>query len=174
MADDQSQNKLFEEARKLLNKGVDGDKKAASSAFEKFSIIRQANPHSALIEAYYGSSVALLARDAVHPLDKADKALEGLDALDQAISKEPNHKEIRLLRASVCVKLPESYFHRSITAIEDFNLLLNHYKKDPNYLSQKQVSEILKNLAAAYQNIGKQDEAEAVLQRLSQVNPKKK
>jgi tetratricopeptide (TPR) repeat protein len=170
---DDEHKKLFDEAKKVLNKGVDGDKNAAISAFEKFSIFRKAYPDSALIEAYYGSAVALLARDAIHPLDKADKAQEGLDALDLAVSKDPNQKEIRLLRASVCVKLPESYFQRSITAIEDFNFLLNLYQKDPSSLSNKQVTEILKNLAAAYQNVGKLIEAKAILQLLSQVNGKK-
>ncbi|NOU99726.1 tetratricopeptide repeat protein [Paenibacillus planticolens] len=174
MEDDITHKKDFKEAIKLLSKGVDGDKKAANSAFEKFSKLREINPDSAMLEAYYGSSVALVARDAVHPLEKADKAQEGLDALNRAVSLDPQRKEIRLLRANVCVRLPESYFHCSKMAIEDFTLLLNLYEKDASYLPQKQVSEILKNLAEAYYNVGKPVEAQVVLQRLAKQNSKNK
>ncbi|WP_248893754.1 hypothetical protein [Bacillus methanolicus] len=71
-------------------KGVDGDKKAVKIAYEIFLKLRKTEPDNALIEAYYGSTLALLGRDAVQPLEKADKAQEGLDSLNQAISMDPN------------------------------------------------------------------------------------
>jgi hypothetical protein len=166
--------KQFEEGKMFLMKGVDGDKKAVKIAYEIFLKLRKSEPENALIEAYYGSTLALLGRDAVQPLEKADKAQEGLDSLNQAISMDPNHKEIRLLRANVCQRLPESFFHCSQTAIEDFSFLLERYKEDPSYLTNKQVRGLIKDLSAAYQNVGKFREANEVLQRLTQLTSKKK
>jgi lipopolysaccharide biosynthesis regulator YciM len=163
----------FKEAKMLHNKGVDGDKKAVKIANEELLKLRETEPDNALIEAYYGSSLALLARDAVKPLEKADKAQEGLDALNRAVTLDPNQKEIRLLRANVCLRLPESFFQCSKTAIEDFSFLLDRNQESSSYLTQTQVSEILRNLSTAYQNAGKPDEANMVLQRLAQNEFKK-
>ncbi|MEF3307207.1 tetratricopeptide repeat protein [Paenibacillus sp. GYB003] len=174
MAKESASQKLFEEAKRLHHKGVDGDKKAVKEAFEKLAKLRSAEPKNALIEAYYGSSLALMGRDAAQPLERAEKAQHGLDALDRAVSMDPNRKEIRMLRANVCVRLPELYFQSSKIAIEDFNYLLERYKANPEYLTKKQVGDILKNLSTAYQNAGKPDQAKATLQRLAKLDGKKK
>jgi hypothetical protein len=166
--------KQFEEAKKLHNNGVDGDKKAVIKANEMLLKLREAEPENALIEAYYGSTFVLLGRDSVKILERADKAQEGLDALNRAVSLDSNHKEIRWLRGNICLRLPESFFHCSETAIEDFTFLLDHYKENSNYLTPKQVREVLRNLSAAYQNAGKPDKANSVLQRLDQLELKKK
>jgi hypothetical protein len=166
--------KQFEKGKKLLMKGVEGDKKAVKIAYEIFLKLRKTEPGNALIEAYYGSSLVLLGRDAVQPLEKADKALEGLDSLNQAISMDPNQKEIRMLRANVCMRLPESFFHCSQTAIEDFSFLLDRYKADTSYLTNKQVRGIMEDLSTAYKNAGKLSKANEVLQRLNQLTSKKK
>lgn len=165
--------KQLKEAEKLHQKGVDGDKRAVKAAYEKLAKLRSEEPGNALVEAYYGSTLTLLARDAAKPLEKAEIAQNGLDSLDKAISMDPNHKRIRLLRANVCVKLPESYFHCSKSAIEDFNFLLDRYKEDSEYMSKKQVIAILRNLASAYENAGKPDEAKSALQRLAKLERKK-
>ncbi|MGP4039123.1 tetratricopeptide repeat protein [Gracilibacillus sp. D59] len=159
--------KQFEEGKKLFMKGVDGDKKAVKLAYDIFLKLRNTAPNNALIEAYYGSTLALLGRDASQPLEKADKAQEGLDALNQAISKDPNHKEIRMLRSNVCLRLPESFFQCSKVAVEDISFLLNRYQKDSSYLTNNQVRELIKDLSTAYQNMGNPDEASKVLKRLS-------
>jgi tetratricopeptide (TPR) repeat protein len=158
--------KQFEEAKTLHNNGVDGDKKAVIKANEMLLKLREAEPENALIEAYYGSTLVLLARDAVKILERADKAQEGLDALNRAVSLDPNQKEIRWLRGSICLRLPDSFFHCSETAIEDFTFLLDRFKENSNYLTPKQVREVLRNLRSAYQNAGKTDQADAVMQLL--------
>ncbi|WP_191559277.1 tetratricopeptide repeat protein [Metabacillus idriensis] len=174
MADQSVHMKQFEEAKTLHYNGVDGDKKAVIKANGMLLKLREAEPENALIEAYYGSTLVLLGRDAVKILERADKAQEGLDALNRAVSLDSNHKEIRLLRGNICLRLPESFFHCSETAIEDFTFLLDHYKENSNYLTPKQVREVLRNLSAAYQNAGKPDKANSVLQRLDQLERKKK
>ncbi|WP_240468711.1 hypothetical protein [Gracilibacillus sp. YIM 98692] len=166
--------KQFEKGKKLFMKGVDGDKKAVKLAYDIFLKLRDSEPNNALVEAYYGSTLALLGRDAVQPLEKADKAQEGLDALNQAISKNPNHKEIRMLRSNVCIRLPESFFQCSKIAVKDISFMLDRYQKDPSYLTNKQVKELIKDLKTAYQNMGNPDEASKVLQRYSKLTSKKK
>ncbi|MFC5529814.1 tetratricopeptide repeat protein [Cohnella yongneupensis] len=160
----------FEEAKALHNKGVDGDKKAVIQANELLFKLRATEPDDARIEAYYGSTLVLLGRDAVKILEKADKAEEGLDALNRAISLDANIKEIRFLRGNICLRLPESFFHCSKTAIEDFTFLLDRYKENSSYLTQQQVREVLQNLSIAYQNAGQPDQADLVLQRLNQMD----
>lgn len=159
--------KQFEEGKKLFMKGVDGDKKAVKLAYHIFLKLRNSASNNALVEAYYGSTLALLGRDASQPLEKADKAQEGLDALNQAISMDPKDKEIRMLRSNVCLRLPESFFQCSKTAVEDITFLLNHYQKDSSYLTKNQVKDLKRDLRTAYENMGKPDEADRVLERYS-------
>ncbi|WP_148434777.1 hypothetical protein [Gracilibacillus massiliensis] len=147
-----SDTNQFDEGKRIMMKGVNGDKKAVKEAHDIFLGLRKAEANNALIEAYYGSTLTLLARDAVEPIEKADNAQEGLDSLNRAVSINPKNKEIRLLRAKVCLRLPESYFHCSQTAIEDLTYLLNRYKKDSTYLTTDQVQEITKDLHTAQQN----------------------
>ncbi|MCH5583951.1 hypothetical protein MK805_03110 [Shimazuella sp. AN120528] len=164
--------KQFEKGKRVLTKGLDGDKDAVKIACEIFSELRKTEPDNALIEAYYGTVLALLGRDAVQPLEKADKAQEGLNSLNRAVSLDSNHKEIRLLRANVCLRLPESFFYCSQTAIEDFSFLLDRYKEDSSYLTDEQFRKIIEDLSVAYRNAGKLKEANEVLQQLPQLNRK--
>src|SRR5690606_29061165 len=127
----------LDEGRKLLKKAVDGDKKAAKRAHELFGKLREKQPGTPMIEAYYGSTLALLARDAGKPLEKAEKAQDALDILHAAVEMDPHEKEIRLLRANVCLKLPESFFHCAKTAIEDFAYLLQRHEQDKGYLTSR-------------------------------------
>ena len=84
---------------------------------QKFQVIQKMKHDNSLIEAYDGSTLALLGRDAVQPLEKADKVQERLDSLNQAISMDPNQKEIRLLRANVCQQLPPLRASASLSAV---------------------------------------------------------
>ncbi|MCY7486848.1 hypothetical protein [Paenibacillus alvei] len=174
MSSDSNPDKQFKIAKKLLQDGVEGDKKAAKRANEKLVKLRETQPHNALIEAYYGSSLALLSRDAVNLVEKEEKALESLEALNQAVIWDPNEKEIRFLRGSVCLHLPESYFYCSKIAIEDFTFLLDRYQQGSNYLTQKQVREVLRKLSKAYLNIGNKVKSNEILQLLASMHPKKK
>ncbi|SYX85301.1 tetratricopeptide repeat protein [Paenibacillus alvei] len=174
MSSDSTPEKQFKIAKKLLQDGVEGDKQAAKRAHEKLLKLRETQPHHALIEAYYGSSLALLSRDAVKLVEKEEKALESLEVLNQAVEMDPNEKEIRFLRGSVCLHLPESYFYSSSIAIEDFTFLLDRYQQDSNYLTHKQVRRVLRKLSKAYQNSGNPAKANEVSQRLASMYPKKK
>lgn len=132
----------FEEVKKLFRKAIEGDRKAVVNAYNLLEAERRSEPDNALFEAYNGSLLALKARDAVKPLEKADLAQAGLDSLQRAVELDPQHKEIRLLRANVCMRLPDSYFRCANTALDDFRLLLSRNQQSPGYLSSKQVEEI--------------------------------
>ena len=173
MANDGSFEKQLSEIKKLHSAGVDGDPKAVKSANEKLAKLRQSQPGNAIIEAYYGSSLALLARDAVKLPQKAELARESLEALERAIALEPNHKEVRLLRAHVCMRLPDSYFQSAQIAIEDFSFLLNKNQAAAGYLSPSEVRDVLSNLSKAYENAGRTDMVQHVARLLAQWNTKK-
>lgn len=173
MANDGSYEKQLTEIKKLHGEGVDGDQKAVKSANEKLAKLRRSQPGNAIIEAYYGSSLALLARDAVKLLVKEELARESLEALNRAVALDPNHKEVRLIRANVCLRLPDSYFETAQTAIEDFSFLLNRNQATEGYLTPNEVKEVLTDLGKAYQNAGRPEMVQHVAILLAQANTKK-
>lgn len=154
MANGSKQDKLLKEAKKQLEDGIDGDKKAVRGASLLLQRLRDANPGNALVLAYYGSSLALLARDAVKLSDKEEKAIEGLEALSRAVQMEPTHKEVRMLRGSVCLRLPDDYFGSLALAIEDFTYLLDRHAEHDGYLAPKQLKEVASKLASAFREAG--------------------
>ncbi|WP_231587061.1 hypothetical protein [Paenibacillus sp. E194] len=104
MSSDSTPEKQFKIAKKLLQDGVEGDKQAAKRAHEKLLRLRETQPHHALIEAYYGSSLALLSRDAVKLVEKEEKALESLEILNQAVEMDPNEKKFAsYAEVSACI-----------------------------------------------------------------------
>ena len=167
MADKSKYEKQFKEAKKLHHAGVDGDKKAVKSANEKLMKLREMTPNHALIEAFYGSSMALLARDSVRLQEKEELALQGLEALNHAVAMDPNHKEIRFLRGNVCLRLPDMYFQTAQIAIEDFTFLFDCYLANHSYLTPQQLKEVLNKLSESYQNAGNISKANEVLQFLA-------
>lgn len=160
----------FEEAVKLHQKAIDGDQQAAKKAYDILKKIKlQAMNHS-IVEAYFGSSSALIARDHPDLIEKMNLAKRGLKALDKAVKAEPNHTEIRMLRANVAYRLPEMYFKRTKTAIEDFQFLISDYEKKKTDISKDQYCEFLLNLGSSYQTIGDSENAENTWEKLLKIN----
>lgn len=168
MVNENNLEKAIKEVKKLHKEGLEDNQQAVKSAYEKLNKLRALEPNNALIEAYFGSTLVLLARDASRLVEKEEKALEGLDALNRAIDLEPHHKEVRFLRANVCLRLPEVYFHCASIAIEDFTYLLDRYHENHSYLSYNQVCKTMRDLSKAYQNAENPDKANDVLQQLAQ------
>ncbi|MCR2808005.1 hypothetical protein [Paenibacillus soyae] len=162
MANDGSYENQLKEIKKLHREGVDGDQKAVKLANERLTKLRQSQPGNAIIEAYYGSSLALLARDAAKLTVKEELARESLEALDRAAAIDPGNKEVRLLRANVCLRLPDSHFQTAQTAIEDFSFLLNRNQAAAGYLTPVEVRDVLVNLGKAYETAGRADMAQHV------------
>ncbi|RPF53428.1 tetratricopeptide repeat protein [Aquisalibacillus elongatus] len=161
----------FDEAKKLHEKAVAGDEKAVKEVFKLLKDIKQKAPSDHLIEAYYGSVVALLGRDAADTKDRFRLVRKGMKILDDVVKKEPEHSEIRMLRGYVSYNIPEMYFQRTSTAVEDFEYLINQYESNPEVFSQDMYWQLLYDLGIAYKRTEKQDQAQQVFTKLSNLNP---
>lgn len=170
MAGDNAFKTRFDAAIQRHNKGIKGDRQAVADAFAQLSALRAVEPGNALLEAYYGSSLALMGRDEKQILDKADKANQGLISLDRAVSMDPGNITVRLIRANVCLRLPENFFGRTKTAIDDFNELLTRNQTKPGLLTSAQHKEVLQGLAEAYETVGKPSQAKAIRQQLTKLS----
>lgn len=160
-SENESWEELFAEAIRLHQSGVAGNKKAVKEACELLEKVRGLVPQNNLVEAYYGSATALQGRDAIDPMDRFKKAVKGLKILDGVVSKEPENIEIRILRAKVCFPLPEKFFHRTATAVEDFSYLASRYKNDPSVFSPEFYWQVLYDLGVSYKRLGRKQEAES-------------
>ncbi|WP_139489877.1 hypothetical protein [Brevibacillus dissolubilis] len=157
---------MFEEVKQWHQKGIEGDKEAVKQASSLMAKIRLKVFNNTLVDAYHGSIQALQARDLISPMDRLDKANKGLKALDRAVAKEPDNQEIRFLRGNVAFNLPEMYFHRNKTAVEDFEFLIALYEKDSKAFAKETYWKLLYKLGAAYKNLEKETEAKAAWQKL--------
>jgi len=154
----------FAEAVRLHHLGVEGDKAAVQKAYALLDKLRQ-QVNDNLVHAYYGSVLTLVGRDAINPTERVQKALQGVKILNEAVAKEPNNVEIRLLRGFVCNRLPKVYFHRTATAVEDFNHVLALDAKK-HLLSKELYWKVLFELGDAYKKLGQHEQAKAVWSRL--------
>lgn len=157
---------LFEKIINLHELGVDGDKAAVQKAQTLLTKLCVQNPNDTLAKAYLGSITTLMGRDAIDPQERLRYAMKGCKIIDEAVAKAPNDISIRSLRAYVCLELPESFFHRTKTAIEDFSYLISLYEKDNKILAKEFYFQLLFDLGTAYKNIEQQSKAEAIWKRL--------
>ena len=159
---------LFAQAVSLHKLGVEGDRDSVKEAFKLLEKLRELAPQNTLVEAYYGSATSLLGRDAVNPTERFNKAIRGLKILDSVVAHEPESVEIRTLRAYVCYRLPENFFHRTGTAVEDLSYLAARYDSDPPF-SHEFYCQVLFDLGAAYKRLSQSREAESTWQKLLSV-----
>ncbi|CAH0344172.1 hypothetical protein [Bacillus sp. CECT 9360] len=162
----ESWSALFKEAKSLHKKAVDGDKEAVNQAADLLKQVRTLNPGNNLVEAYNGSVTSLIGRDAQQNKDRLNITNQGLKILDEAVKKEPDNTEIRLLRAYVSYRVPEKYFKRTKTALEDFNYLASAYEKDSTILTKESYWKILFDLGMAYKETNQKNKAKSVWMQL--------
>jgi hypothetical protein len=143
------QNEPFNAAIELHNEGIMGNKQAVKSAYNSLKDLAKQDKNNLEIQAYLGSATTLLGRDANSVTDKMKYALEGLKLLDAVVETAPNLVIARLLRGNVSFRLPEMYFQRTSTAIEDFSFLVEAYEKDSSILTENEYNEVLKNVIEA-------------------------
>jgi tetratricopeptide (TPR) repeat protein len=164
---DSSFEKLFEKAVQFHNQGIEGDENAVQSAYDLLKKLTAMAPNNQVVKAYYGSAMSLLGRnESLDPMDRIQYALEGLKILDKAVSKDADNIEVRLLRGYVCYRLPEEYFGRNHTAVEDFNYLISRYKGNRSALTNELYLQLLYDLGYAYKNLGENDKARTTWQEL--------
>jgi hypothetical protein len=147
-------------------KGVDGDKDSAREALRLLEQARIQAPDNNLVLAYYGSTLCLLGRDLTDSIERSANVIRGLKFLDEAVAHEPDNFEIRVIRGNVCVNLPEMYFHRSDSAIEDCKFVISCYEKYPDSIPADLYFQFMYNLSIAYQNLGDEPASESILKKL--------
>ncbi|WEK54868.1 MAG: hypothetical protein P0Y55_01960 [Candidatus Cohnella colombiensis] len=148
------------EAIKLHNRAVAGHAESVRVAKKAFENLHQLNPTSAVTRAYLGSSLILMARDEVRTYTRMQLAKQGLKHLDEAILAEPWNRTIRLLRGLVTSKLPEQYFHRSESVIEDFIVLLDGEIRHPGSLDERTYKSLIEELGQVYRRTHRLHEAD--------------
>ena len=149
----------IQKAISLHSDGVNGNKSAVQKAFDTFKSLYEKEPNHPEIAAYYGSTTALMGRDETNLTKRMKYALSGLKLLDSVVEKSPNLPLARFLRGNVCYRLPEMYFHRTETAIEDFKYLINFYEQDNRILTKSEYETVLKNLIKACETLNRAEEA---------------
>lgn len=161
---------FLEEAVKLHDAGVEGNKEAVQKAHALLQKLYRLDQHDPIVAAYYGSVTALLGRDAIDPLERVEKVMKGLKLLDGVVANHPANLTVRLLRAYLSYNLPEEFFHRTKVAIEDFQVLKTAYEADNSLLPQKTYWQILYDLGAACRRIGNNEAAQEVWRELLNIS----
>ena len=86
--------------------------------------------------------------------------------LNTAVKMAPDNETARRLRGYLCYKLPETMFHLTKTAIEDFEFLRNAYRSRGDGSAHPELGRLLRDLASAYSRIGHEEEARAIISEL--------
>jgi DNA polymerase III gamma/tau subunit len=171
---DKQWESLLEEAKILHKQGVNGDEDAVKEAYKILKSLRSKTPQNNLIEAYYGSVLSLLGRDATDTMERFRLVRTGLKKLDQAVKKDPKNVEIRILRGYVSYNLPEMFFQRTSTAIEDFEYIVSQYKNDDSTITQGFYWQLLYDLGVAYKRFEQYQDAKTTWLKLLQQKPDQK
>jgi len=148
-----SKEELFAEGKRLHELGVAGNRRAAWQARECWRLAHETYPGDILAQAYYGSALALTARDAVEPEQIFRTTYHGLNLLNEAVELEPENLEIRMLRAFVLNALPRPFFPSRL-AKEDFQVLKEAYERDNTVFSREQYERIVQALERAQEREG--------------------
>ncbi|WP_226666616.1 hypothetical protein [Metabacillus litoralis] len=157
---------LLKEAIQEHEAGIKGNKQSVKKAHSLLKELYEQDPDSKEIKAYFGSAISLLARDAHSVTDKMKFALEGLKHLDEVAELDPKFIVGRFLRGHVAYRLPDLYFQRSATAIEDFSYMVEAYEQDSTILKDEEYVEILKNLVDVYRRTNQPDSANNYQEKL--------
>lgn len=171
---EKSLQEIFDDAKKLVDQGIAGDVQAMKKALKALENLRYNIEANNLVEAYYGSTTAMVGREAAESKEGMEKVLEGLRILDESVASEPDNTKIRTLRGIVCFQLPETVFQRTKIAIEDFNYLVDRYEMDASVFSEEPNWQILYDLGMAHENMGEMQAAESIWQKSLSLNPDKK
>ena len=158
---------------RLHNQAIDDDPQAAEAARACLEKAHQLNPKDPLIEAYYGSAVALTGRCSRNSSTMFGNAVQGLMLINNALRRRPKNPTIRLLRGYLCYSLPEPLFHLTTIAVEDFEFVKQWYqgartnKKKAEVLTPAEFATMLLDLEKAYRRIGEATKADAVAQEIN-------
>lgn len=101
-----------------------------------------------------------MARDALKPAQRLDLAKQGLALLDEAVAAAPDEPSFRMLRGKIAYRLPEQFFHRADTAIEDYAMLIDIELQNPGSIEKKTYATLVYELGVAYYRTKRMKEAQ--------------
>ncbi|MFC5468823.1 hypothetical protein ACFPPD_08815 [Cohnella suwonensis] len=154
------------EAVELHNEGLGGISDAVWKANRVFETLRKDFPDQPIADAFHGSIMSLIARDESNPMIRFQWAKRGLKLLDEAVASAPSDNRIRLLRGNIAYRLPEQFFHRTETVIEDYLFLIDGELRNPGSISKDTYEKLIFELGEAYHRIDRRPEAELCWSRL--------
>lgn len=160
----------FQQAVNLHMEGVKGSASAALEANRQLELLRKSYPGDPVVTAYYGSTLVLVARDKSKTLEKMRLSNAGMKLLDESVAASPQDAVIRLLRGKNAQQLPERYFQRTRTMIEDYTFLLEQHLRGGALPSTVTYAELVQELGAGFARIGRNQEASELWTRLERLN----
>ncbi|CAK4839771.1 unnamed protein product [Aphanomyces euteiches] len=110
--------------------------------------------------------MVLIARDKPRTIDKLRWSKNGLKLLDKAVAAAPQNALIRLLRGKAAYNLPEKYFRRTLSALEDYTFLIEQEFHEGGLLNAEEYSQLIYELGDAYHRIGRNQDAEVCWKKL--------
>jgi len=119
-----SQSLNFDAVRTAYKEAAQDKTKA--EAFHK-SMSRVTTKDNAVLVAYKGASIALLAKQAKSIKDKKEGFKEGVSLIELAIEKSPNNIEVRFVRLSIQENTPKLLKYKG-NLEEDKQFLLAQFK----------------------------------------------
>lgn len=157
---------LLREGIRLHDLAVQGNKSAVPKAYELLEQAYQLDSNDPVARAYWGSAIALSVKDSGDTSAMFGKVIQGMIHLNTAAKLAPDNVAVRRLRGYLCFKLPETMFHLTKTAIEDFEFLREQFEAQGVDVSDPSFGRLLKDLASAYRRVGRVDEAQAIIKEL--------
>lgn len=165
---------LLQEGLRLHQLAEAGDPSAAQKAYELFQKAVAKYPEEFLFEAYCGSSLSLIGRWSTDGSTFFTNGIQGIRMVEKAVQKAPDDIRVRLVRANHSYRLPEAFFHRTATAITDFEYIVQRCEKGNDTLSPSEYQEILYKLGDSYSRLGMDQEAKSAWGKLLALDPDSK
>ncbi|TFB21363.1 tetratricopeptide repeat protein [Filobacillus milosensis] len=162
---------IRDEAKRIHLLGAKGNEQAVNLSYDLWSREYQANSKDPIVQAYFGSSTALLARSQKKPKEQFSQAMEGYMEIKKALEKDPDNLEILILRAFLINAFPRAFFDFGDQVIQDFEKLKSAYQKDHSVFSKETYHEILFQLGLAYEKFNKSWMSKIVWGELLRDNP---
>jgi tetratricopeptide (TPR) repeat protein len=161
-------NERLDKIISLYKKGAKGNVTAVQEANQLLERLRPDYPDHPHAEAYHGSIMLLIARDKTTPLERLKWAKNGLKLLDKAVAAAPHDSRIRYLRGRSSYRLPEKYFQRTRTVIEDYTFLIDRESFQEGILRDNEYTKLAYELGEAYRRIGQNEDAARCWMKLEQ------
>ncbi|WP_051318432.1 hypothetical protein [Cohnella thermotolerans] len=158
----------LDKIKSLYKEGAKDNVTAVQEANQLLERLRLDYPDHPLAEAYHGSIMLLIARDKTNSLDRLRWAKNGLKLLDKAVAAAPHDSRIRYLRGRSVYRLPEKYFQRTQTVIEDYTFVIDQEFLQEGQLENINYSKLTYELGEAYRRIGRNDDAARCWTKLEQ------